>query len=139
MIGTELFDVYLAMACSVVLLIILIQGINNLNVYFKAKKKLKCVYKYLSRMKLALLIYEWWQADNMTRYKYKTQRSTNQVGLRKNNYCTKIYARTKSPQRHNVRTKAWMQRYVVIQAMCAKENCCQGLSDRPCEFVPGTD
>jgi hypothetical protein len=61
------------------------------------------------------------------------------VGLRKNNYSTKIYARTKSPQRHNVRTKAWMQRYVVIQAMCATENCCQGLSDRPCEFLPDTD
>jgi hypothetical protein len=67
MIGPELFDVYLEMACSVVLLILLIQGIKNLNVYFKAKKKLKCVYKYLSRMKLALLLYEWWQADNMTR------------------------------------------------------------------------
>jgi hypothetical protein len=93
MIGTELFDVYLAMECSMVLLILLIQGINNLSVYFKAKKKLKCVYKYLSRMKLALLLYEWWQAYNMTRYKYIIQRSTKQEGLRKKKYCSKIYAR----------------------------------------------
>jgi hypothetical protein len=78
MLGPDLFDVYLEMSCSMVLLILLIQGINNLSVYFKAKKKLKCVYKYLSRMKLALLLYEWWQADNMTRYKYRIQRSTNQ-------------------------------------------------------------
>jgi uncharacterized protein YybS (DUF2232 family) len=39
-----MFDVYLSMAFSMVLLILLIQGINNLSVYFKAKKKLKCVY-----------------------------------------------------------------------------------------------
>jgi hypothetical protein len=121
------------------LLILLIQGIKNLSVYFKAKKKLKCVYKYLSRMKLALLLYEWWQADNMTRYKYRIQIITKQEGLRKNNYCSKIYAGTKSPQRHNVRTKSWMHRYVVIQAMCATDNCCQGLSHIPCEFVPDTD
>jgi hypothetical protein len=67
MIGSEIFDVYLAMTCSMVLLILLFEGIKNLSVYFKTKKKLKCVYKYLSRMKLALLLSEWWQADNMTR------------------------------------------------------------------------
>jgi hypothetical protein len=75
----------------------------------------------------------------MTRCKYKTQRSTKQVCLKMNNYCGKIYARTKSPQRHNVRTKACLQSYVVIQAMFATENCCQGLSDKPCEFVQDTD
>jgi hypothetical protein len=121
-IGPELFDVYLAMACSMVLLILLIQGIKNLSVYFKAKKKLKCVYKYLLRMKIALLIYEWWQADNMTRCKYRMQRSTKQEGLRKKNYCSRIYARTKSPQRHNVRTKSCMHRYIIMQAMCATYN-----------------
>jgi hypothetical protein len=50
MISPELFDVYLAMVCSVVLMILLIQGVKRLNEYFKAKKKLKCFYKYLSRM-----------------------------------------------------------------------------------------
>jgi hypothetical protein len=75
----------------------------------------------------------------MTRYKYTTQRSTKQVSLKRNNYCAKIYERTKSPQRHNVCTKAWLQIYVVIQAMCATEKCCQGLSDKPCEFVPDMD
>jgi hypothetical protein len=74
----------------------------------------------------------------MTRHKYKTQRSTKQVSLKRNNYCAKIYARTKSPKRHNVRTKAWLQRYVVIQVMCATDFC-QGLSDKPCELVPDTD
>jgi hypothetical protein len=46
---------------------------------------------------------------------------------------------TKSPQRHNVRTKSWLHRYMIIQVMCATENCCQGLSNKPCEFVPDTD
>jgi hypothetical protein len=139
MIGPALFDVYLTMACSMSLLILLIQGIKNLSVYFKAKKKLKCVYRYLSIMKLVLLLYEWLQADNMTRYKYRIQRSTKQEGLRNKNYCSKIYARMKSPQRHNVRNKSWMHRYVVIQVMCATDNSCQGISDRPCEFVLDTD
>jgi hypothetical protein len=65
MIGSELFDVYLAMTCAMVFLIFLFEVINNVSVYFKTKKKLKCVYKYLSRMKLALLISECWQADIM--------------------------------------------------------------------------
>jgi hypothetical protein len=86
MIGSEIFDVYLAMTCSMVLLILLFEGIKNLSVYFKTKKKLKFVYKYLSRMNLALLLYEWWQADNMTRYTCKIQRSTQQDGPRKKNY-----------------------------------------------------
>jgi hypothetical protein len=139
MISPELFDVYLEMACSVVLMILLIPGIKSLTEYFKANKKLKCFYKYMSRMKLTLLLYEWWQADNMTRYKYKTQRSTKQVSLKSNNYCANIYARTKSPQRHNIRANAWLKRYVIIQAMCATENCYPGLSDKTCEFVPDTE
>jgi hypothetical protein len=59
MISTDIFDVYLAMACSPVLMILLIPVIKRLTEYFKAKKKLKCLYKNLSRMKLALLLYEW--------------------------------------------------------------------------------
>jgi hypothetical protein len=60
MIGYELFDVYLEMTCTMVLLMLLSEGIKNLSVYFKTKKKLKYIYKYLSRMKLALLLSEWW-------------------------------------------------------------------------------
>jgi hypothetical protein len=118
MMSTELFDVYLAMACSLVLMIMLMPGIKRLNEYFKTRKKLRCLYEYLSRMKLSLLLYEWWDADNMTRYKYKTPRSTKQLSLKRNNYCARIYARTKSPQRHNVRTKSWLHRYMIIQVMC---------------------
>jgi hypothetical protein len=58
MIDSEIFEVYLAMTCSMVLLILFSEGIKNLSVYFKTKNKLKCVYKYLSRMKLALLLSE---------------------------------------------------------------------------------
>jgi hypothetical protein len=75
----------------------------------------------------------------MTRYKYKTPSSTKQLSLKMNNYCAMIYARTKSPQRHNVHTKAWPNRYMIIQVMFATENFCQGLSDNPCEFFPDTD
>jgi hypothetical protein len=70
-------------------------------------------------MKLALLLYQWWQADNMARYKYRIKRSKKKEGLRKKNYCSRIYANTKSPQRHNTHTKSWMHIYVAIQAMCA--------------------
>jgi hypothetical protein len=47
LIGSELFEVYLAMACYMVLLMLLFEGIKNLIVYFKTKTKmkLKCVYK----------------------------------------------------------------------------------------------
>jgi hypothetical protein len=69
-IGSELFEVYLGMTCSMVLLMLFFEGIKNLSMYFKTKKKLKCVYKYLFIMKLALLLSDWWQADNMARYKY---------------------------------------------------------------------
>jgi hypothetical protein len=51
----------------------------------------------------------------------------------------KVYARTKSLQRSDVRTKSWMHGYIIMQAMCAMDTRCQGLSDRPCEFVPDTD
>jgi hypothetical protein len=39
MIGSELFDVYLEMACTMVLLMLLFKGIKNMSVYFKTKKK----------------------------------------------------------------------------------------------------
>jgi hypothetical protein len=78
------------MTCSMVLLMILFEGIKNVSVYFKTKNKLKCVYKYLSRMKLTLLLSEWWQADIMTRYKCKIQRGTQQEILRKKNYCSMV-------------------------------------------------
>jgi hypothetical protein len=139
MIGSEIFDVYLAMTCSMVLLILLFESIKNLSVYFKTKKKLKCVYRYLSRMKQALILYEWCQADNITRYKCKIQTGTQQDGLRKKNYCPRMYARTKSLQISNVRTKSWTHGYVILQAMCTTANCCQGMSTRPCEFVSDTD
>jgi hypothetical protein len=32
-----------------------------------------------------------------------------------------------------------MHGYIIIQAMRATDTRCQGLSDRPCEFVPDTD
>jgi hypothetical protein len=51
MIGSEIFAVYLAMTCSMVLLILLFEGINNLSVYFKTKKKIsaeiQCMYQVL--------------------------------------------------------------------------------------------
>jgi hypothetical protein len=139
MICSEIFDVYLAMTCSMVLCILLFEGIKNLSVYFKTKKKLKCVYKYLSIMKLALPLSEWWQADNTTRYKCRIQRGTQQEGLRNKNYCSRVYARTKSLQRSNIRTKSWNHGYIIMQSMCTMDNRCQAMSDRPCEFVPDTD
>jgi hypothetical protein len=47
LIGSELFEVYLEMTCSMVLLMILIlfEVIKNLSVYFKTKTKLKCFPK----------------------------------------------------------------------------------------------
>jgi hypothetical protein len=57
--GSELFEVYLAMTCSMVLLMLLFEGVNNLSVYFETKKKLKCVSKFLLRMKMTLLLSEW--------------------------------------------------------------------------------
>jgi hypothetical protein len=78
MIIYELFEVYLAMSCYMVLLMLLSEGIKNVSVYFKTKKKLKCVYKYLLIMKLYLILSELWQADNMTGYKCEIQRGTQQ-------------------------------------------------------------
>jgi hypothetical protein len=72
MMVPELYDVYLAMICTMMLLMMLLQCIKNMGVYFKTKKKLKCVYKYLSRMKLALLLSEWRQDDRIARYEHET-------------------------------------------------------------------
>jgi hypothetical protein len=74
MIGSELYDVCLEMAFTMMLLMMLLKCIKNMGVYFKTKKKLKCVYKYLSRIKLSLLISARWKAYNMTRCKHKTQK-----------------------------------------------------------------
>jgi hypothetical protein len=43
MIGSEIFDVYLAMTCSMVLLILLFEGIKNLSVYFKTEETEVCL------------------------------------------------------------------------------------------------
>jgi hypothetical protein len=139
MIGYELCDVCLAMTCNMLLLVLLFKGIKNMGVYFKTKKKLKCVYKYLSIMKMALLRSEWWQADNITRCKRKTQQGIHQESLNNRNYCARVYARTKTPRRSNVRTKSWVHGHVIMQVMCATDTCFQGLSERPCEFVSDTD
>jgi hypothetical protein len=140
MIGSDLYDVYLGMICSMMLLMLLLKCIKSMGVNFKTKKKLKCVYKYLSRIKLDLLLSEWWQADNMTILcKYEPQRGIYQESLIKKNSCSRIYERTKSHLGLNVRTKAWVHGYVIMQAMCATYTCCLCSSKRPCGFVPDTD
>jgi hypothetical protein len=76
----------------------------------------------------------------MTRYKKcKIQQITHKESIRKKNYFSRVNARKKSPQRLNVRTRSWMHGYIIMQAMCETDTCCQGLSDRPCEFVPETN
>jgi hypothetical protein len=35
--------------------------------------------------------------------------------------------------------KVWTHGYMVLQATCVTDTCCQGLSGKPCEFVPDTD
>jgi hypothetical protein len=34
---------------------------------------------------------------------------------------------------------SWTHGYVILQALCATDNCCQGMFTRPCEFVSDTD
>jgi hypothetical protein len=42
LIGSELFEVYLEMTCSMRLLILLFEGIKNVSVSFKTKYTLTC-------------------------------------------------------------------------------------------------
>jgi hypothetical protein len=81
MSGPDMHDFYLAMTCTMMLLMMLFKYTKNLCVYFKNKKKLRCAYKYLSRMKLALLLSKWWHADNVIRYKNRTQKRVQQSSL----------------------------------------------------------
>jgi hypothetical protein len=118
----ELFDVYLAMACSVVLAIMLIPGIKRFTEYFKARENLRCLYKYLSRMKLPLSLYKWWQADNMTRYKCKTPMSTKQVSLkRKKMLCKDIRAYEVSSEAQRTYQGLAAQGYNNTRHVCNRE------------------
>jgi hypothetical protein len=128
MIIPDIYNIYLEMICTMMLLMIFFKCIKNLGLYLKTKKKLKFAYKYLSRTQLALLLSGWWQADKMIRCKNKTQRRIHQEGLNKKNYCTRMYASTKSPLRSNVCTKVWAHGYIILQVVCDMDTCCQGLS-----------
>jgi hypothetical protein len=132
MIIPDIYNIYLEMICTMMLLMIFFKCIKNLGLYLKTKKKLKFAYKYLSRTQLALLLSGWWQADKMIRCKNKTQKRVQQAGINKKNYCPRTYAPKKSPQRSIVRFKVWANGYVILQDMCATINtCCQGLSENP--------
>jgi hypothetical protein len=72
-------------------------------------------------MKLALLLYKWWQADNMTRYKYKTPRSTKQVSLKMNNYCARIYAHKVSSEAQRTHQGLAAQIYDNKSHVCNRE------------------
>jgi hypothetical protein len=50
----DIYDIYITMTCTIMLLMMLFKFVENLT-----KKKLKWAYKYLSRMKLYLLLSEW--------------------------------------------------------------------------------
>jgi hypothetical protein len=93
LMGPDLYDIYLAMTCTMMLLIMVFKCVKNLCLYFKTKNKLKCVYKYLSRMRLALLISECWQDDTMIICNNKTQKRVQHASLNMKNYCTRIYIR----------------------------------------------
>jgi hypothetical protein len=56
-LGPALYDVYLAMTCTMILLIMFLKFTKSMCMYFRTKQKLKVAYKYLSRIKLALLLY----------------------------------------------------------------------------------
>jgi hypothetical protein len=58
-IGPDIYDIYLPMPCTMMLLMILLKCAKNLGLYFKTRKKFKCAYKYLTRMKLDILLSEW--------------------------------------------------------------------------------
>jgi hypothetical protein len=53
------------MVCTMMLLMMVFKITKIFGVYFRFKSKWKVTYRFLSITRLALLLYEWWQADNM--------------------------------------------------------------------------
>jgi hypothetical protein len=57
--GPDVYDVYVVMTCTLMLLMMFLKITKSMCVYFRTKQKLKFTYKYMLRMKLALLLREW--------------------------------------------------------------------------------
>jgi hypothetical protein len=128
------------MVCTMMLLMMLFKITNIVGVYFRVKMKWKVTYRFLSRMKLELLLYDWWQAENIIKCKRRTRKEIHKPILKMGNYFPRAYARTKCLHRSNVRTKRQLCGYVIVQAMCttgSTDN--KKLSKKPCEFVPDTE
>jgi hypothetical protein len=86
-LGPELYGVCLAMVRTMMLLMMDFKITKIFCVYFRVKRKLKVTYRFLLRMKLALLLYEWWQAGNMIKYKRRTRKEILKPILKGGYYC----------------------------------------------------
>jgi hypothetical protein len=93
LMGPDLYDVYLAMMMLSAVVCVVIEMAPRWYNPWWVKRKRRKLYKYLSRMKLLMLLIEYWNAD-----KWKctpTPFRWGQGGPRKNkSYCPRFYART---------------------------------------------
>jgi hypothetical protein len=94
LMGPELYDIYLAMMLLLSVIWVVKELVPSWYNPLWVRRKKKKFYKYLSRMKLLMLLTEYWNADNWKCTPNPFRWAHNDP--RKNNsYCPRFYAKTK--------------------------------------------
>jgi hypothetical protein len=118
LLGPDIHAVHPATTLTLLLMFATAKATKRVGVHFKTKQKMKCVDKCLLRMKIVLLLSEWWQSDNMIKYKTRdTNRKVKRqgLGLNQQQQNPRTCACTKSMLR-SIRSKVWLHSYIVVQA-----------------------